>query len=248
MDGAGSISYSGGSIERGQACQILVTVEATSLGVKNNVSSELTSDNGVGAPATDTLEVIEAVEWDFAGPATWFDATNWSPEIIPLSGLSAGVNNGGTALVDDDSIQVDITSLFIGVDGGSGTVSYPPGNQDSLRIRDEVNIGVTLSGANTSTGRLEFLEPFGGNLDGPNNAGPLRIGVTQADGNADGTYIASGSSFDFSGFYSSVQLGVSDGAGSASATILAPGASRGFRQIIPRWKSEWPKMLALRWP
>jgi len=43
---------------------------------------------------------VEAQEWTNPGSASWFDAANWTPALIPLAGGSVLVSNGGTALLD----------------------------------------------------------------------------------------------------------------------------------------------------
>ncbi|MEL7060658.1 MAG: IPTL-CTERM sorting domain-containing protein, partial [Acidobacteriota bacterium] len=61
--GSGSITYSGGTVAAGSTCTVSVDVLAPMTGTFDNTSSDLTSDAGTSPPATDTLTVVEMLEF-----------------------------------------------------------------------------------------------------------------------------------------------------------------------------------------
>ena len=227
VNGAASISYTGGSVAAGSLCFIFVDVEATALGIQTNISDDLTSTLGNSGTATDSLEVIEGVDWNVAGPADWFDSGNWLPNTVPSIGIVANINNGGTALVPVDSEDPAALSLNIGVDGGTGNMILEPDFSARINVDAAVNIGVTLNGAATSTGLVEFGEDSGGAFNTQTN-GPFRLGVTLADGDADGTFIHPDSFISSGAQFTAVQVGVADNNGNANGLFVGDSNTSGI--------------------
>lgn len=225
VDNSATISYSNGSVAAGDVCNLVVDIIGTSLGVQNNTSGDLTSSLGNSGTASDSLEVIDRLDWNVAGPASWFDPNSWNPTTLPSLAFPANINNGGVATVSSDSPQAMAQSLNIGVNGGSGSLIFALEDSGDFQLDGEANIGVTFTGAATSTGLLEFGEDASGGLENAN--GPLRIGVSEADGDADGTFIlpdsfVSSTNFDF------IQIGVSTGAGSAMGNVTIDSSTSSF--------------------
>ena len=232
------ISYSGGSVAANSVCTLTVPIRAIALGPQDNVTGDLTSSEGNSGPAMDTITVFgpDLRTWDFVGTEDWFNSGNWTPNIIPNLNALALINNGGTARVTTD-VDPEAQTLIIGVDGGSGTLLMDGDANGRIEVRGEVGVGLTLSGAATSTGMLQNGADVNGGLFGGPMIGPLRIGVTEADGDASGTvshmngFISSTADFSF------VQIGVSSSAGTAtgifdsSTTTSGPLASESSLEL-----------------
>ena len=227
LDGSSSISYNAGSVAAGSLCFIFVDVEATALGTQANISGDLTSTLGNSGAATDSVEVIDGIDWNVAGPADWFDPGNWLPNTVPSIGVVANINNGGTALVPEGSEDPAALSLNIGVDGGSGNMILEPDFSARINVDAAVNIGVTLNGAATSTGLMQFGEDSGGAFNTETN-GPFRLGVTLADGDADGTFIHPDSFISSGAQFTAVQVGVADSNGSANGLFTGDSNTSGI--------------------
>lgn len=226
LDGGTAISYSNGSVAAGSSCSVLVDIVGTTLGVQNNISGDLTSSLGNSGPASALVQVIAEVSWNVAGPANWFELSNWDPNTLPSLAFPVNINNGGVAMVPPDSPQVMAQSLNIGVDGGSGSLIFAPEESGDFQLDGSANIGVTFTGSAASSGLLEFGDNASGGLENAN--GPLRIGVSEADGDADGTFIlpdsfVSSTNFDF------IQIGVSTGAGSAMGNVTIDSSTSSFK-------------------
>ncbi len=151
-----------------------------------------------------------------AGESDWFDPENWDSG-VPNLATDAAINNGGTATVAGDTVP-QAMSLDIGVDGGTGRFSYlATAGGFTLTVAGSLNVGFTQSGAATSTGTLSFAG--GGSargIDG-DGSGVFRLGVTEADGDAEGTISTAGFTRIESGSFTALHLGVSSGAGNATA-------------------------------
>ncbi len=230
VDGAASLTYTGGSVAAGEFCVITVDVEASALGMQNNVSGDLTSTLGNSGPATDNLDVIVGLEWNVAGPADWFGPTNWLPNLVPNMGLTANINNGGIANVSPGSDSPAAQNLNIGIDGGTGTMTLESNDSDSaprIELDAAVNIGVTFTGAATSTGLLQFGDRSSGAFSTQAN-GPFRLGVSMADGDANGTFIYPDSFFSSGSQFNAVQIGVADSNGSANGLFTGDSNTSGI--------------------
>ena len=89
-----------------------------------------------------------AVDWD-AATGSFSDGANWAGGSAPNAGDEALINNGGTSTIGDD---IDVASLVIGRDGGSGTLVQEGG----VFTATGAFIGDTSTGAATITDG-EFL-------------------------------------------------------------------------------------------
>ncbi len=227
VNGTDTISYTGGSVAAGEVCNVTVIVEATALGMQNNLSGDLTSDLGNSGTAADSLDVIAPLEWNVVGPADWFDATNWLPNQVPNIGLAANINNGGISLVPDGSDRPEALNLNIGVDGGTGSMILEPDGSARIDVDAAVNIGVTFTGVATSTGLLQFGDNSFGAFNTQDN-GPFRAGVSMADGDADGTFIHPDGFFSSGAEFTAVQIGVADAAGNANGLFMGDANTSGI--------------------
>ncbi|MEM7053628.1 MAG: DUF11 domain-containing protein, partial [Pseudomonadota bacterium] len=118
-------------------------------------------------------------------------------------------------------------NLNIGVDGGTGNMILEPDFSARINVDAAVNIGVTLNGAATSSGLLEFGEDSGGAFNTQTN-GPFRLGVTLADGDADGTFIHPDSFISSGAQFTAVQVGVADSNGSANGLFIGDSNTSGI--------------------
>lgn len=131
-DGAGAISYSGGSVAANSLCTVSVDVVSSVQGLSQNVSDELTSDLGSSGTATDTLEVLEPL------PVADLSVIKTSPgRVLPGGTLVYTVtvtNNSPSVLVTDavvtDTLPAGVT--FVATTGcaedpaGVPTCTLPP--------------------------------------------------------------------------------------------------------------------------
>ena len=86
----------GGTVLASRICQISVDIEATSLGLKSNVTSDLTSDIGNSGPATDDITIVEPPAFSKFFPSGF----------IPL-GVSVALN----FTIDNSANVFDATDL-----------------------------------------------------------------------------------------------------------------------------------------
>lgn len=83
-----------------------------------------------------TSATAEEIRWNVIGPASFFQAANWDPQIVPGELDDVIINNGGTAVIDTPGEVGPFRSLEIGSDWGGGG---PPGNLvGSLHLMDMV--------------------------------------------------------------------------------------------------------------
>ncbi|MEN1727906.1 MAG: hypothetical protein AAGJ52_05650, partial [Pseudomonadota bacterium] len=224
-DGGNSVDFNGGALDPGTLCSVTVNVEAIALGVQNSATSPLASSLGIAAPAVASLEGIGGLSWISPVEATWFDTINWSPAILPNAALNVAINQGGTALVPADSDDPEALRFDLGVDGGTGTLRFEEDFGLDLNVAGDANIGVTFNGSATSTGTLTFDGDNGGGIQ-PGNQGALRIGVSQAKGDASGTYLVPDRPNSQS--FSSIQIGVAEADGSVDARVELDSSTGGL--------------------
>lgn len=222
----GSISYSGGAVSANSSCTVKVDVYATAAGMKNNVSGDLTSSEGNSGPATDDIEVIQPVVFKWANPGTgdWYDSGNWDQGAVPSLDNVAMIVNGGTADTVISQPAIRVHSLVVGQDGGDGTLLIGHEFDGELEVHGETSIGVTLSGAVATNGLVEFGDrAFGFISSSP--FGPLRVGVSKADGDATGTFRFLFNALGLPADFGAIQVGVSEGGGSAVGAFTTPRVS-----------------------
>ncbi len=225
VDGSNVLTYTGGALMQGSLCNISVDIMATSLGVQNGSSDDLTSNLGNSGSVDLNIEVIDAIEWNVAGSASWFDGANWMPNQVPNSALNVKINNGGTSAVGLDDDDIAMLDFGVGVDGGSGFLTFADDTSSEIEVNGAFDIGVTAQGSSTSTGRVEFLGDSNSLFDFRSDPSTMRIGVTQTDGDADGTLVFLDSFISSSPQFDALMVGVSDGSGSAMGTLVAVDAN-----------------------
>lgn len=92
------------------------------------------------------------VTWN-AGTGSWFTSSNWTPGIVPTSGINATINNGGTAQVLTTGGQVRVLTLGTAA-GQTGTLQVQGGaltTSSSLLVGDFGTGTVTVSNGGTLT-------------------------------------------------------------------------------------------------
>lgn len=110
--------------------------------------------------------------WTNPGTGSWFEPTNWTPAAVPNGGGGnfAYVNNGGTSIIDADTIN-QIQDAFIGRDdGGVGNVNQTGGTVTTT--------GWSFVGTRNGTGSYTMT----GNSS--LNTGRLYVGGVRDDGGA----------------------------------------------------------------
>ncbi|MEM1111256.1 MAG: hypothetical protein AAGI11_05050 [Pseudomonadota bacterium] len=191
-----------------------------------------------------------AQEWNNPGEGDWFAPLNWTPNALPSAGMDATINNGGTAVFGANAVDVTVRNLLVGVDGGEGAVLFADFFSRDLLATEGVNVGVTNSGTAASLGVLRF-DTDASILDLGVAGTPLRVGVSNAAGDADGRVMIDGNvqSADLRLVlprFSIAQFGVAESTGQADATVAVPtldidrldrlevGVSRGDGQATAR--------------
>ena len=113
----------------------------------------------------ETSAIAAVTDWRNSSLGDWFIGGNWSNG-LPDQNTTAFIANGGTALISTSPTIVAATaSLYIGVDGGSGTLQLsksgagPPG---VLRLFNDLYVGV----GNPGTGTLNISNAAELNLGG----------------------------------------------------------------------------------
>ena len=130
-----------------------------------------------------TLQCFAVQEWNTTD-GDWFVANNWTPSGVPNSGLTASINNGGTATVNGGSIsafQIDV--------GKNGNIGNLLTDGSVISVQGSIDIGdveatfATGSGTFTSTGAADFRNTTSLNL-GVGGIGDLNVGQTSAGSGA----------------------------------------------------------------
>ena len=156
--GAGSISYSGGTVAAGATCTVAVDVTAMAAGDLVNTTGDLTSSLGSSGPATDTLR---------SDPQPGF-AKAFSPVAIPLDGVStltltidnSGSSQSATGLDVTDNLPAGMevaatpnasttcTGGTLTATAGNTTISYSGG---SVPVAGTCTVSVDVTGTTVGT-------------------------------------------------------------------------------------------------
>ena len=113
----------------------------------------------------ETSAIAAVTDWRNSSLGDWFIGGNWSNG-LPDQNTTAFIANGGTALISTSPTIVAATaSLYIGVDGGSGTLQLSKsgaGAPGVLRLFNDLYVGV----GNPGTGTLNISNAAELNLGG----------------------------------------------------------------------------------
>ncbi|MDY7091547.1 MAG: DUF11 domain-containing protein [Acidobacteriota bacterium] len=123
--GAGSMSYTGGSIAANSLCSVSVDVTSDTQGLSANVSGELTSDLGSSGTATDTLEVLAPLP--VADLATVKQASAANVESGGTLTYTITVTNNSATVTVPDVVVIDDLPLEVTLLGSSGCAEDPLG-------------------------------------------------------------------------------------------------------------------------
>ncbi|GGF68919.1 Calx-beta domain-containing protein [Mameliella alba] len=137
--GSGTISYTGGTVAASSICTVQVDVTATTTGLLNNISGDLTSSLGNSGSASDALAVVPppaftkvfAPDTLGAGQVSTltFTIDNDRPATLDATGLTFTDNLPAGMVVASSPNVVNNCSGTVTANAGSGSISLTGGQQ-----------------------------------------------------------------------------------------------------------------------